>query len=176
MKFREPYPPTAGFITNIKYENIVMDGISQYPIWIGPAQQSDHTNLCHPHPCSICWPMIPNSKCEGQQAGLSHFANLTLRNILINDIQGTPGVILAHPIDPMNGVLFENVRVKQCDRTTSTFEETFPELVNVPTSDRYVTYFWLSLVGMLGVLVVAPCACCIRAGCCTKAFCRLTFS
>jgi hypothetical protein len=51
MKFRG-----SGNISDVLYENIVMDEPEQWPIWIGPAQQSDSVDLCAAHPCSICWP------------------------------------------------------------------------------------------------------------------------
>jgi polygalacturonase len=54
MKFRG-----NGIISNVLYENIVMESPEQYPIWIGPAQQSDSSNPCAAHPCSLCWPNIP---------------------------------------------------------------------------------------------------------------------
>ena len=54
MKFRG-----EGTIEDVTYENIVIDNPSQWPIWIGPAQQSDSKNLCAAHPCSICWPTLP---------------------------------------------------------------------------------------------------------------------
>ena len=59
MKFRG-----GGTISNVLYENIIMDEPEQYPIWIGPAQQADSSNPCAAHPCSICWPDIPEAKCN----------------------------------------------------------------------------------------------------------------
>jgi polygalacturonase len=51
MKFRG----NGGIVSNVTYENIVMDQPEQWPIWIGPAQQSDSDNLCAPNGgCSIC--------------------------------------------------------------------------------------------------------------------------
>ena len=38
-------------IEDVLYENITIDEPEQWPIWIGPAQQSDTADLCAAHPC-----------------------------------------------------------------------------------------------------------------------------
>lgn len=53
----------TGKMTDILFEDIVMDHVEQYPIWIGPAQQSDNPDLCYPNPCSLCWPDKPGAVC-----------------------------------------------------------------------------------------------------------------
>ena len=51
MKFRG----NGGVVSNVTYENIVIDQPQQWPLWIGPAQQSDSDDLCAPNGgCSIC--------------------------------------------------------------------------------------------------------------------------
>eukprot|EP00947_MAST-08B_sp_MAST-8B-sp1_P003770 g3770.t1 len=102
MKFRG-----NGNISDVLYENIVMDEPEQYAVWIGPAQQSDSNDLCAAHPCSICWPTDPWAKCDAPSAGF--YRNITLRNITINSPKGNPGVILASPTAPMADVTFEDV-------------------------------------------------------------------
>ncbi len=104
MKFRG-----GGTISNVLYENIVMDEPEQYPIWIGPAQQSDSRNPCAAHPCSLCWPQIPGSECNAPDQG--QYVNVTLRNITVNSPKGNPGVILANSSVAMRNVVFENVVV-----------------------------------------------------------------
>eukprot|EP00756_Hemistasia_phaeocysticola_P033207 Hpha_TRINITY_DN16453_c1_g13::TRINITY_DN16453_c1_g13_i1::g.161247::m.161247 len=106
MKFRDE--PNS-VIENVLYENIVMDSPSQWPIWIGPAQQSDSDNLCAARPCSLCWPELPFAECNAPSSG--SYRNITLRNILINSPKKSPGVILASPANPMQNVVFDNVRV-----------------------------------------------------------------
>merc|ERR1712196_771 len=39
----------GGSITDVTYENIVIENPSQWAIWIGPAQQSDSNRLCAAH-------------------------------------------------------------------------------------------------------------------------------
>jgi len=107
MKFRDGEKP--GFVEDITYENIVMDEPEQWPIWIGPAQQSDSNNLCAAHPCSICWPHF-DFKCNMPKAAL--YRNVTLRNVLINNPKSSPGVILGNADNPMQNILFDNVVVK----------------------------------------------------------------
>lgn len=110
MKFREPnmnntHPNRSshdgisnnsstggGMISNIKYENIIIDEPIQWSIWIGPAQQSDSKRLCHANPCSLCWPQIPNSFCNIVQK--SYYQNITLSNITIIRPTMSPGVLL----------------------------------------------------------------------------------
>ena len=40
-------------ISNVLYENIILDAPEQWAIWIGPAQQSVSSSLCNPHPCRL---------------------------------------------------------------------------------------------------------------------------
>lgn len=107
LKFRAGNSP--GSISDVTFENIVIDNASQWAIWIGPAQQSDSDNLCAAHPCSICWPEVPDTHCYLPAAG--SYANITLRNITINNPQGSPGVIMANATNPMVNVVFDNVKV-----------------------------------------------------------------
>eukprot|EP01126_Amoeba_proteus_P053927 TRINITY_DN6600_c0_g1_i1.p1 TRINITY_DN6600_c0_g1~~TRINITY_DN6600_c0_g1_i1.p1 ORF type:complete len:234 (-),score=45.02 TRINITY_DN6600_c0_g1_i1:51-752(-) len=106
IKFRAD----GGNISDVLYENIVMDQPEQWPIWIGPAQQSDSSNLCAAHPCSICWPEIPFSSCNPVTNG--RFFNITLRNITINQPSGSAGVIMGSSENPMQNIIFDNVVVK----------------------------------------------------------------
>jgi len=118
MKFRG-----SGRITNVLYENVVMEAPSQFPIWIGPAQQSDDPKdpICHAGPCSLCWPDWKTSQlgplclackhtpCSG--ADNAQYENITLRNFVVNNPKHSAGVLIAHPDFPMKNVVFDNVRV-----------------------------------------------------------------
>lgn len=118
MKFRG-----SGSITNVLYENIYMEQPKTYPIWIGPAQQSDSAEdpICHANPCSLCWPKWQASElgplcltcseatCAGPERG--YYENVTLRNIFINNPKMSAGVVIAHPNAPMKNVVFDNVVV-----------------------------------------------------------------
>ncbi|CAE7523624.1 pgaC [Symbiodinium microadriaticum] len=103
LKFRDG---DGGLIEDVTFENIVIDEPTQWPIWIGPAQQSDSRRLCAAHPCSICWPFLPSAECN---APLSQYRNILLKNITINSPKLSPGVIFANPETPMDGVVFEDV-------------------------------------------------------------------
>jgi len=105
MKFRGG----NGLIQDVLYENIVIDNPSQWAIWIGPAQQSDSSNLCAAHPCSICWPTLPTAECNPPVGG--SYRNITLRNITVNNPSMSPGVILANASNPMENVVFDNVKI-----------------------------------------------------------------
>lgn len=103
MKFRE-----SGSVSDVTYENIVIDAPEQFAIWIGPAQQSDSNNLCAAHPCSICWPTLPTAKCPG---ATGQYTNITLRNITVLSPKQSPGVILSSNKTMMKNILFDNVVV-----------------------------------------------------------------
>jgi len=107
MKFRDGDQP--GLIADVTYENIVMDEPEQWPIWIGPAQQSDSRQLCAAHPCSICWPLF-SSECRIPAAAT--YSNITLKNVFINNPKGHPGVIIGNASNPMQNIVFDNVVVK----------------------------------------------------------------
>jgi len=109
MKFRG-----GGLVTDVLYENIVIDQPEQWAIWIGPAQQCDGchlTDLCSTDggPCSLCWPKLPGSQCNAPDGAL--FANITLRNITINSPKQSAGVLIANVSTPMQNITFDNVVV-----------------------------------------------------------------
>jgi hypothetical protein len=97
---------SEGTISDVVYENIEIVKPTQWPIWIGPAQQSDGSPLCRSH-CSICWPNTKNSQCLGVTGAT--FSNILLRNITITNPRESPGVLIADPAAPMQGVTFEDV-------------------------------------------------------------------
>jgi len=117
LKFREGDQP--GLIADVLYENIYMESPDQWPIWIGPAQQSDSRNLCAAHPCSICWPTMPYAKCEMPPAG--KYQNITLRNITISNPYRV-GVIMANEANPMDGVVFDGVKVVNYTKKASDYD------------------------------------------------------
>merc|ERR1719424_1214015 len=106
MKFRDG----GGEISNVLYENIIIEEPRQVPIWIGPAQQADNPstiNICAASPCSLCWPTIPFTKCNAVDFGI--YKNITLRNIQVNNAKQSPGVILGSSTYPMENIVFDNV-------------------------------------------------------------------
>ena len=50
---RSHYITVPGVISNVLYENIILDAPEQWAVWIGPAQQSVSSSLCNPHPCRL---------------------------------------------------------------------------------------------------------------------------
>eukprot|EP00211_Chloroparvula_japonica_P002559 CAMPEP_0119120582 /NCGR_PEP_ID=MMETSP1310-20130426/1558_1 /TAXON_ID=464262 /ORGANISM="Genus nov. species nov., Strain RCC2339" /LENGTH=437 /DNA_ID=CAMNT_0007110069 /DNA_START=89 /DNA_END=1402 /DNA_ORIENTATION=+ len=123
VTFRDAYMPQTvkgiylkfngagnGLVEDVTYENIFIDEPSQYPIWIGPAQQSDASNPCNPNPCSLCWPQVPGSECT-TPAG-SQYRNIHLKNITVVNPKGSPGVLFGRFDLPMENIIFEDVYVK----------------------------------------------------------------
>jgi hypothetical protein len=106
MKFRGGDNP--GSISDVLYENIVIDEPTQWAIWIGPAQQSDSSDLCAAHPCSICWPTLPGAQCNAPASG--SYRNITLRNVIVNSPKAGTGVVLGNSTNPMQGVVFDGVK------------------------------------------------------------------
>ena len=106
----------GGSISNILYENITIINPSQYGIWIGPAQQADSRFICHPNPCSLCWPLLsPAAQCTTPLYG--NFSNINLTNIKIDYKKSTLinskyiGVLMAPKSNPMRNIYFNNVEV-----------------------------------------------------------------
>jgi hypothetical protein len=128
----------TGLIEDVRFENIIMEEPSQWPIWIGPAQQSDNRNPCHPNPCSLCWPMTPRSRCLVVKE--AKFRNIELVNIHINNPKMSPGVILGTDDDAIESVVFDHVRVTKGKPVPYANEDlfvTFPGLLQ-PIHDPYV--------------------------------------
>jgi Glycosyl hydrolases family 28 len=132
----------TGVIQDVTFENITMEQPLQWPIWMGPAQQSDERRPCVARPCSLCWPHNPAAECRAVVGTV--YRNIALRNVQINNPIMSPGVILGGTSNNDNNgavidqVLFDNVRVTQgppivpVDRTIS-----FPGLLQ-PIDDHYV--------------------------------------
>jgi hypothetical protein len=89
-------------ISDVLYENIVINNAEQYAIWIGPAQQTGQ-------PCSLLWPHAEKATCD--MSGYQTWSNIVLRNITINSPWHSPGVILGNASNPMKNVIFDNVIV-----------------------------------------------------------------
>jgi Glycosyl hydrolases family 28 len=151
-KFREPGDQWEGMIhhaqgsiSNVVYENIVMEAPSQWAIWIGPAQQSDRQDPCFANPCSLCWPQSPFAECN--VVPTSRYRNITLSNIQINHPGLSPGVIMGGTTDDASNsratidtIVFHNVQVTfkaPVPAAMRSRTESFPGL-NQPIRDKYV--------------------------------------
>ncbi|GAM22132.1 hypothetical protein SAMD00019534_053070 [Acytostelium subglobosum LB1] len=109
----------SGLISDVLYENIVMFEPEQWPIWIGPAQQSDNVDICLPHPCSLCWPEIPLAECN--MPNNASYVDITLRNItVINPVKET-GVIIGSATNPMTNILFDGVVFQNSDGPVASY-------------------------------------------------------
>merc|ERR1712107_202772 len=107
MKFGEL--SRAATVSDVLYENIIIDEPTQYAVWIGPAQQSDSRHFWVGHPCSLFWPHLPGMKCDAPALGI--YSNITLRNITVNNPKGSPGLIYVNETTPMQNVTFDNVQI-----------------------------------------------------------------
>ena len=87
-------------ISDVLYENIVMDEPQQWAIWIGPAQQTGQ-------PCALSWPTVGECRMSGYQT----WNNIVLRNITINSPKNSPGILIGNATNPITGVVFDNVVV-----------------------------------------------------------------
>lgn len=87
-------------ISDVLYQNITMDRPQQFAIWIGPAQQDGQ-------PCSLLWPHASTCAITGYQT----WKNIVLRDIFINNPDGSPGLIMSNTTNPMMNIVFDNVVV-----------------------------------------------------------------
>jgi hypothetical protein len=105
VKFRGP-----GVISDLVFENIQMLRPEQWPIWLGPAQQSDSARLCAAHPCSICWPEVPAAECNMPEE--TYLSNVLLKNVTVIDPANSPGVIIGNSSTPLMNITFQDVVVE----------------------------------------------------------------
>jgi len=163
MKFRLPSVAGGrdGLVADIYYENITMESPLQWPIWVGPAQQSvggsSKASLCHPSPCSLCWPNLPFQQCHVVPNGV--YRNITLKDVQIRNPAGSPGVIMGDDEHVIEGMTFENVEVVQGPVSVSPeqLHSMFSSLnypVDDPIAKRTVAVF-VSVVSVLVVVLVA---------------------
>lgn len=97
-------------ITNILYEDVCIVKPVWWALWIGPQQQHEpHQKLGGD--CSLAYPV--NGHCPTQ--GCTTFANISLRNVYIEDPIMSPGVILGNVSQPMSNIWFDNVQVYMTD-------------------------------------------------------------
>ena len=102
LKFRSD----GGVVEDVTFENVKLQSPEQWPIWIGPAQQSDSGNPCAAHPCSLCWPTDPWATCA---APVATYRNILLKNVSIDSPKNSLGVILGNASSPMENVTFHDV-------------------------------------------------------------------
>uniref|UniRef100_A0A7S2HCT4 Pectate lyase superfamily protein domain-containing protein n=1 Tax=Helicotheca tamesis TaxID=374047 RepID=A0A7S2HCT4_9STRA len=150
LKFRES---DKAVIEDVLMENIIMQEPSQWPIWMGPAQQADSRNPCNANPCSLCWPYVPGMQCTGELN--TTLQNILLRNVTIYQPARGGGVILGDDRFSIKDITFENVKVTHREINLS-YDETFPMLPHKIHPDRYVfAYLPLILIGFTMATFVA---------------------
>lgn len=158
LKFRSLEPfwtqmNRTGLTDGVTFENIVMEEPLQWPIWVGPAQQSDHRRPCQGNPCSLCWPQVPMAKCNAVPDTV--IQNLLLKNVTINNPHMSPGVLLGgseRDGNLLENITFDSVRVTKGPPVPAAREDrilSFPCLKQ-PIVDHYVPnhQFWLENKGI----------------------------
>ena len=109
-RFHDLVPKTA-IIEGILYQNVTMTRPFWWPIWIGPQQQHEPGSALG-RKCALTYPIDPS--CPTQ--GCATFANITLRDVLVDDPLLSPGVILGNETNPIEGLHFDNVTVRFGER------------------------------------------------------------
>lgn len=102
-------PTHTSQLSNLLFEDFHIKNPWWYAVWIGPQEQNEPGEALG-LACALTYP-IGNAQCPTQ--GCSDFRNITLRNILIENPKMSPGAILGNSTNPMQGIVFDNVKVKQ---------------------------------------------------------------
>ncbi|KAL7578554.1 hypothetical protein ACA910_011612 [Epithemia clementina (nom. ined.)] len=150
-------------VENILYENITMESPLQWPIWIGPAQQTggSSSNICHASPCSLCWPTLPMQTCRAV-SGHAVYRNITLVNVTIRNPQGSPGVIMGgdeddHDVPPIYNLTFHNVVVVADENQTTVDHDRLTKLfpaLTYPVHDRLARNTMMTFYLIVLLLIV----------------------
>jgi len=69
----------------------------------------------------LMWPLVDRAECR--MSGYQTWSNIVLRDITINNPEGSPGLIFGNTSNPMTGVRFENVIVNNAG--TKPFGDTY---------------------------------------------------
>jgi len=129
-KFRtNAAPPLIGLIEDVTYENIYIEEPEQWPIWIGPAQQSDDVEFWRGHPCSLCWPQFEMRKigfCDCGTVDDQYYRNILLKNITIVRPSYPVGIVLGSE-NTIENIHFEDVKVVDPKYTDSHLSTWFKE-------------------------------------------------
>tara|TARA_B110000208_G_C11651170_1_gene388056 strand:+ start:196 stop:777 length:582 start_codon:yes stop_codon:yes gene_type:complete len=132
-------PNATAEITNVLYEDILIDEPEQVPIWIGPAQEADSDNAC-----SVLWPEVPLAKCPAPRPTVA-WTNITLRNILVKGAKASPGVVFGNADFPMKDVVFDRVVFDPVDAKAR------------PWGDKFYYCKGVEGVAMNGTTPMPPC-------------------
>ena len=98
----------TSLLSNLVFEDFVIEEPFWYAIWIGPQQQHE-PNQELGLDCGLAYPLA-GVQCPTQ--GCATFSNITFRNISILNPLLSPGALLGNVTNPMRGVVFDNVVVK----------------------------------------------------------------
>jgi len=96
----------TGLIENITYQSVTMTNPRWWPIWIGPQQQHEPGSSLG-EKCALDYPI--SRSCPTQ--GCVTFRNILLKDIEVESPTLSPGVILGNSTNPMQNVVFDNVKV-----------------------------------------------------------------
>lgn len=91
-----------------RYEDVYMKHPFWWAIWVGP-QQQHQPNTALNGKCPLSYPLPGSRRCPTQAC--TTFANITFRNILIEDPYISPGVIMGNETNPIHNLIIENLTV-----------------------------------------------------------------
>lgn len=98
----------TALLEDIRFEDVRIDRPFWWPVWIGPQQQHEPGSALG-HKCALVYPLF-GTQCPTQ--GCATFRNIHLRNVTVNDPLLSPGVVLGNASRPMQGIVFDGVRVR----------------------------------------------------------------
>ena len=100
-------PDSSSQLSNILFEDVVVQNSPWWSIWIGPQQMAEpHEKELNSGKCALAYPLV--DRCPAPAC--ADFRNITLRNVAVIDPLMAPGALVGNVSNPME-VFFDNVKV-----------------------------------------------------------------
>ena len=100
-------PDSSSQLSNILFEDVVVQNSPWWSIWIGPQQMTEpHEKELNSGKCALAYPLV--DRCPAPAC--ADFRNITLRNVAVIDPLMAPGALVGNVSNPME-VFFDNVKV-----------------------------------------------------------------
>lgn len=106
---------------------------------------------------------MPFASCDGIENSL--YRNITLRNVLINNPLNSPGVIIGGRLNPIDGLIFDNVVVTKGGPAMNIDRHNIFYGLKQPIDDPFINPLLYAFVGgVLLVMIILVLQCLLRIG------------